>query len=56
MPDREQQVLASILEEELADEVAWSRRLAGSPKVLEMLVNSAKRQYEAGVCTEEEIT
>ncbi len=53
LPDREQQVLASILEQELEDEAAWNRRFNDSPETLETLVKRAKAQYEAGVCTEE---
>ena len=53
LPDREQVVLASILERELADEAAWGRRFDSSPATLEMLVKRAKAQFEAGVCTED---
>ena len=53
LSDREQQVLASILEQELEDEEAWNRRFESSPETLEMLVKRAKAQYESGVCTED---
>jgi hypothetical protein len=53
LPDREQQVLASILQEELDDEAGWQRRFDESPQVLEMLVRRAKKQYLAGQCTED---
>jgi hypothetical protein len=53
LPDREQQVLASILEEELDDENGWQRRFDETPQVLEMLVRRAKEQYDAGLCTGE---
>jgi hypothetical protein len=53
LPDREQRVLASILEQELDDEAGWARRFEESPQVLEMLVRRAKAQYEAGACSED---
>jgi hypothetical protein len=53
LPDREQRVLASILQGELDDEAAWAQRFDDSPHILEALVKRAKEQYEAGLCTEE---
>lgn len=53
LSEREQRVLASILEQELDDEAGWARRFEESPQVLEMLVRRAKTQYEAGHYSEE---
>ena len=45
MPEEEQDFLAAVMEEELADEQRWHERFAATPNVLEKLQERAKRQF-----------
>ena len=50
LSDRDQQVIAAIIEAELADESLWQHQFETSPETLAKLALRAKRQYDEGSC------
>ncbi len=49
MPEEEQNFLAAVMEEEIADEQRWQLRFAATPSVLESIQERAKRQFHQGL-------
>ena len=48
MPDNEQDIIATIIIEELEDEIRWEKAFADSQDVLAMLAAEAMTEYRAG--------
>jgi hypothetical protein len=49
MPEEEQNFLAAVMEEEIADERLWQERFASTPKVLEAIQERARHQFRQGL-------
>jgi len=52
LSEREQEVLAAIIEAELADEERWQKRFDETPDTLGRIAERARRQYDAGLCSD----
>lgn len=52
LPDAEQEFIAAIIEEELADEARWQEKLRATLPELKMMEQRAREQFERGECLE----
>jgi len=52
LSDRDQQVIAAIIETELTDEIHWQQQFDASPDTLAKLALKAKEQFDQGLCGE----
>jgi hypothetical protein len=51
LPDKEQDVIATLILEEIASEERWEKSLAGSQDVIEQLAEEALAEYCQGKTT-----